>query len=85
MSSSPKRQPKRAKARTSPGPKTPSGKARSAQNSRTHGLSLPVSCDPALSDEVEAVVHTLVRKGDSSELKELVQRFQGSNHIRRLC
>jgi len=43
------------------GPRTTAGKARAAQNARRHGLSLPVSCDPAASTEIEALAQDICR------------------------
>jgi hypothetical protein len=45
----------RANARASTGPKTAQGRARTARNAFRHALSLPVSSNPALSEEVEAL------------------------------
>jgi hypothetical protein len=49
----------RAKARASTGPKTALGRARVARNAFRHGLSLPVYCDPALSQEVETLARQI--------------------------
>jgi hypothetical protein len=43
----------RANADHSTGPKSKSGKSAAARNSRGHGLSIPISCDPRLAADVE--------------------------------
>jgi len=43
----------RANARASTGPRSAAGKARAAQNTRRHGLSIPVARNPKLAAEVE--------------------------------
>ena len=43
------------------GPLTAAGKARAAQNAHRHGLSIPMSCDPAVSAEVEALAQDICR------------------------
>jgi hypothetical protein len=42
-----KRAANRRNARRSTGPRTTAGKARSARNGRRHGLTLPISAEPA--------------------------------------
>ena len=43
------------------GPLTAAGKARAAQNARRHGLSIPVSCDPPATAEIEALAQNICR------------------------
>jgi hypothetical protein len=45
------------------GPKSDAGKARSAQNARTHGLSLPPSVDPALANDIERLARSIAGDG----------------------
>jgi hypothetical protein len=45
----------RANAQASTGPKSATGKARSARNARRHGLNVSVLADPTLASEVEAL------------------------------
>lgn len=45
----------RANAKSSTGPKTAPGKARSAQNALRHGLNVPILSDPAFALQVEAI------------------------------
>jgi hypothetical protein len=49
----------RHNARASTGAKTSAGKARAAQNARRHGLNLAAVCDPAWSEEVEALAREI--------------------------
>lgn len=66
-----KRLANQANARASTGPKTAAGKATAAQNSRRHGLNLPVLADPALSSEVEELACTIT--GDHQHLRALAR------------
>jgi hypothetical protein len=50
----------RRNARASTGPKSATGKARSAGNARRHGLAVPICTDRALAAEAEALARALV-------------------------
>ena len=65
----------RANARASTGPKTGRGRARAAQNALRHALSLPVYCDPALSEEVEALAREIAGPGANAEIQEIARRI----------
>jgi hypothetical protein len=65
----------RENARASTGPKTPHGRARAARNAFRHGLSLPVYCDPGLSEEVEALAQVIAGPDANTEIKELAHRI----------
>jgi hypothetical protein len=64
----------RANARASTGPKTGQGRARSARNALRHGLSLPVSSDRALSEEVAALAREIAGPDANREIQELARR-----------
>ena len=49
----------RKNASFSTGPKSAGGRARAAQNARRHGLSVPITADPKLSAEVQAVAQEI--------------------------
>jgi hypothetical protein len=65
----------RANAQASTGPKTTSGKARAAKNSLRHGLGVPISRDPALSDQLEVAVRNFFGGPTTPEETELARRF----------
>ena len=64
----------RANARASTGPKTARGRARAARNALRHGLTLPVSSDPALSEEVEALAREIAGPDANARIQELARR-----------
>jgi hypothetical protein len=64
----------RTNARASTGPKTVHGRARAAQNALRHGLSLPVSSDPASWEEVEALARKVAGAGAGVEIQELARQ-----------
>jgi hypothetical protein len=65
----------RANARSSTGPKTAEGRARSARNARRHGLSLPVLSDPVCSQEVDELAHQIAGANANAEIQELAHRI----------
>ena len=64
----------RANARASTGPKTAQGRSHASRNALRHALSLPVSSDPVLSEEVEALAREFVGTDANAEIKELARR-----------
>src|SRR5258708_2161067 len=70
-----KRRTNRINAQASTGPKTVAGRKRSAQNARSHGLSLPVLSDPVLSIEVEQLAQQLVGRDANKDVVEAARRF----------
>jgi hypothetical protein len=65
----------RSNARASTGPKTAHGRSHAARNALRHALSLPVSSDPVLSEEVEALAREIVGTGSNPEMQELARRI----------
>jgi hypothetical protein len=65
----------RANARASTGPRTAAGKENAARNALRHGLRSPISADPALSAEVEALAREIAGEGASQEQQLLVTRI----------
>jgi hypothetical protein len=49
----------RANAKSSTGPRSTVGKARTAQNAVRHGLNVPIRCDPALLPVAEAIARRI--------------------------
>jgi hypothetical protein len=74
MSKSRKAEANRGKARASAGPKTAQGRARSAQNARRHGLSLSVTFDPRLSEQVKSLAREIAGPADDDHTYHLVCR-----------
>jgi hypothetical protein len=64
----------RANARASTGPRTAAGKAQAARNALRHGLGSPMSADPMLSAEVEALAREIAGKGASHDQQQLAAR-----------
>ena len=75
MTSARKIRSNRANARSSTGPKTPTGSGRSAKNALRHGLSLPVDSDPTLSQEVAALARQIVGADATPEMQEMARRI----------
>jgi hypothetical protein len=63
----------RANARSSTGPRTEQGKARSSRSALRHGLSIPVLADPALSKKVEDLALKIAGANASPVLLELAR------------
>ena len=65
----------RANARASTGPKTAQGRSHAARNALRHALSLPVSSDSVLSEEVETLAREIVGTDANAEIQELARRI----------
>jgi hypothetical protein len=65
----------RASARGSTGPKTAQGRSHAARNALRHALSLPVSSDPVLSEEVEELAREIAGTDANAEKQELARRI----------
>jgi hypothetical protein len=75
----------RANARASTGPKTAQGRARSARNALCHALSLPVCCNPALSEEVETLGREIAGPAANAEIQDLARRVaEAQTDLRRV-
>jgi hypothetical protein len=64
----------RENAGASTGPKTARGRARAARNALRHGLSLPLSSNPVLSEEMEALAREIAGTDANAEIQELARR-----------
>ena len=65
----------RANARASTGPKTAQGRSHATRNALRHALSLPVSSDPFLSEEVEALAREIVGTDANVEKQQFARRI----------
>ena len=75
MTSDRQRRANQANAKAGTGPKTRSGKERAAQNTLRHGLSIPVSSDPALSPHAEAIARRIAGPDAKAETLEQARRI----------
>jgi hypothetical protein len=64
----------RRNARASTGPTSVTGKTQSAGNARRHGLAIPISTDPALAADTEALAHALAGEDADAERLALARR-----------
>jgi hypothetical protein len=60
----------RENAKRSTGPKTATGKARSARNARRHGLSAPLASDPKLAAAANELARRIAGENSDSQLVE---------------
>jgi hypothetical protein len=65
----------RANARASTGPKTARGRSHASRNALRHALSLPVSSDSVLSEEVEALAREIAGTEASAEIQDNVHNL----------
>jgi hypothetical protein len=65
----------RANAKSSTGPKTATGKARSAQNALRHGLNVPTLSDPALAPLAEAIARRIAGHDTDAETLDRARRI----------
>jgi hypothetical protein len=65
----------RANAKSSTGPKTASGKARSAQNALRHGLNVSTLSDPALAPLAEAMARSIAGHDADAEALDRARRI----------
>ena len=61
----------RANAQASTGPRTVQGRAHAALNARRHGLSLPVTSNPVLAEQVATLARKFAGKSSNPEIREL--------------
>ena len=75
----------RANARSSTGPTTSNGRARSAKNAFRHGLSVPAHPDPAMAEAIEVLARRIAGADAPSEIKEHARRLAEANmEVRRV-
>jgi hypothetical protein len=65
----------RANARASTGPKTRHGRARAARNALRHSLSVPISSNPLLSEEVETLAREIAGPDANPEIRGLAHQI----------
>ena len=75
MSSPIKIRANRVNAQASTGPRTAKGMARAARNSRRHGLSLPITSIPVLSEQAEMLAHEIAGSSANREALEVARRI----------
>jgi hypothetical protein len=75
VTSVPKTKSNRANARSSTGPKTANGRARSAKNAFRHGLSVPAHPDPAMAEAIAVLARQIAGADAPSEIDDLARRF----------
>ncbi len=61
-------------SRASTGPRTARGRANATRNALSHGLSLPISSDPASPKEADALARKIVETDANVEVQELAHR-----------
>jgi hypothetical protein len=75
VTSAPKTKSNRANARSSTGPKTTNGRARSAKNALRHGLSVPAHPDPVIAEAIAVLTRQIAGADAPSEIEELARRI----------